>query len=244
MFSRNRYLIAALSFLFVLTAVSLNTTTAATPLKGSDDQAERAREAAEVLNEVMGIREKGIPEDLLSKAHAIAVIPGVTKGALGIGGRWGKGLVTHRGTNNKWSTPSYLELSGGSVGFQIGVERTDLVLVFTNDEGFRSMLDGKVKLGAEASVAAGPVGRSAEAGTDIKLKSAVWSYSRSKGLFAGVALDGAVLEIDDSGNEKAYGRKVSAEDILLNNRVKMNNVVMPFIQAVEKWAPGSRRISN
>jgi lipid-binding SYLF domain-containing protein len=237
---RNRFVIAVLSVLLILTAVSTHPVNAA-PAK-NEDQAERAREAARVLNDIMAIPEEGVPEELMKRAHAVAVIPGVTKGALGLGGRWGKGLVTHRGNDGKWSAPSYIELSGGSFGLQIGVERTDLVLIFTNNEGFRSILDGKVKLGAEASVAAGPVGRTAEAGTDVLMKSAIWAYSRSKGLFAGISLDGAALTIDDSGNRKAYGQKVSAEDILLNNRVKMNEVVMPFVQAVEKWTPA--RISQ
>ena len=244
----NHFFILALSLLLV---ASLGVYTLAAPQektdkkvsKSADDQAERALEAAEVLNDVMGIADKGIPEELMSRAHAVAVVPGMTKGALGIGGRWGKGLVTHRASNGKWSAPSFIEIGGGSVGFQIGVERTDVVLVFTNDEGFRSMLDGKVKLGAEASIAAGPVGRKGEVGTDVMLKSAILSYSRSKGLFAGVSLDGAAIMIDDSGNAKAYGGKYSAEDIMLRNRVKVNNVVAPFIRAVEKWA-SARRISE
>jgi lipid-binding SYLF domain-containing protein len=174
----------------------------------------------------------------------VAVIPGVKKGAFGIGGRWGKGLVTHRGADGKWSTPSFIEMSGASIGFQIGAESSDLVLVFSNEEGFRSMMDGKLKLGADASVAAGPVGRSAEIGTDAKMNSAIWAYSRSKGLFAGVALDGAVLEIDDSANEKVYGRKMSGQDILLNHKAKSNAVVAPFVAAVTKHTANARRISE
>jgi len=243
MFSRNRFLIGFVCLLFLFAALSTAGLATSPKKDKAEDQAKRAREAAEVMNEIMGIREEGIPEELMARAHAIAVIPDVTKGAFGIGGRWGKGLVTHRGANGKWSAPSYIELAGGSFGLQIGVERADVVLVFVNEEGFRSMLDGKVKLGADASIAAGPVGRRAEVGTDIKFESAILSYSRSKGLFAGVALDGSSLTIDDSGNKKAYGAKYSAEDILLNNRVRINNVVAPFVQSVEKWAP-ARRISE
>jgi lipid-binding SYLF domain-containing protein len=237
MLSRNRYFIALFFLVLLLTQV---TGIAVAGQKEAKDEAERAREAAQVLTEVMGIPEDGIPEDLMARAEGVAVIPGITKGALGIGGRWGKGLVSHRGTDGKWSAPSYLEAAGGSFGLQLGVERSDLILVFTNDEGFKSMLDGKLELGADATVAAGPVGRKAAVGTDVLLKSSIWSYSRTKGLFAGIALDGTVLEIDDSANAKAYGRKVSAEDILLNNKVKVNSVVAPFVQALEKYSPARR----
>ena len=207
------------------------------------DQAERAMKAAEVLTEIMAIPENGVPEELMERAVAVAVIPHVIKGAFGIGGRYGKGLVSHR-VNGKWSAPSYIDIGGGSVGFQLGVEATDLVLVFTNNDGFKGLLDGKVKLGADASVAAGPVGRKAEIGTDVLLKSAVFSYSRSKGLFAGISLDGAAVTIDDSANQKVYGKNVTGHDILLRNAVKMNNVVAPFIRALEKHAPQPKRTTQ
>lgn len=200
------------------------------------DQAERAQEAAEVLTEIMGIPENSIPEELMSRATGIAVIPHVVKGAFGIGGRYGKGLMSQRMSNGQWSAPTFVEIGGGSVGFQLGVEATDLVLVFTNKEGVNSLLKGKVKLGADATVAAGPVGRKGELGTDLKLNSAVYSYSRSKGLFAGVSLDGAAITVDDSGNEKAYGKKVRAQDIL-GGSVKSNAVVTPFMNAIAKYSP-------
>lgn len=209
-----------------------------------DDYKERATNAANVLDEIMGIREDGIPEELMSRATAIAVIPHVVKGALGIGGQYGKGLVSHRGKDGKWSVPAFVDIGGGSFGFQIGVQATDLVLVFTNDDGFRGLLDGKVKLGADASVAAGPVGRRAEVGTDVLLKSAVFAYSRSKGLFAGISLDGSALTINDSANKNVYGKEISAQDILLNGAVRSNAVVAPFMRAVEKYAPAAKHISN
>src|SRR5688572_19424227 len=198
MVNRNRYLLALFSLALIL-PVGSNALAA-----DKAEYMERARKAGETLTEVMGAADNAIPDELLQRAHAIAVIPGVKKGAFGIGGRWGKGLVSHRSAAGKWSTPSFIEMGGASVGFQIGVESSDLILVFMNDEGFRSMLKGKVKLGADAAVAAGPVGRKAEVGTDVRMTSAILSYSRSKGLFAGVALDGAVISIDDSANEKTY----------------------------------------
>jgi lipid-binding SYLF domain-containing protein len=198
-----------------------------------DDQAERALKAAEVLNEIMATPDKGVPDYLLERAKAIAVIPHVVKGALGVGGRFGKGLIISR-KGKGWGTPSYMDLSGGSFGLQIGVSASDVILIFTDEAGVKSLLEGKLKLGADAAVVAGPVGRSAEAGTDIQLKSGIYSYSRSKGLFAGIALDGAVLTINDSANHKVYGKNVSGHDILLAGTVAPNATVMPFVRAVQK----------
>jgi lipid-binding SYLF domain-containing protein len=206
--------------------------------KNLQPYAERAQNAAAVLQETMGISEKGIPQDLLSGAKAIAVFPHVIKGAFIVGGRYGKGLVSQRMPNGHWSTPAYVEIGGGSVGLQIGGAATDLVLVFKNEEGVRSLLKGKVTLGGDVSVAAGPVGRSAEAATDVHFDSAIYSYSRSKGLFAGAALNGAGITMEDSANQKVYGKGVSGEDILLERQVKMNSIVKPYVDALEKYAPG------
>jgi lipid-binding SYLF domain-containing protein len=190
-----------------------------------------------VLTEIMQAPDKGIPDELMANAKAVAVIPHVVKGAFGIGGRYGKGVVSHRLPNGRWSPPSFIDIGGGSFGLQLGVEATDLVLVFTNEEGFKGLLKGKVKLGADATAAAGPVGRKAEVGTDVLLKSAVFAYSRSKGLFAGISLDGTVVTIGDDDNKNVYGKEVSAEDILLHGRVSVNNVVAPFVNALEKYSP-------
>jgi lipid-binding SYLF domain-containing protein len=146
--------------------------------------------------------------------------------------------------NGNWSTPAFVEIGGGSFGFQIGAEATDLVLVFANEEGLKSLLKGKVTLGADASIAAGPVGRAAEASTDVRFNSAVYSYSRSKGLFAGLALDGAAVTMDDSANKKVYGKSVSGEDILLEKQVKMNSIVKPFVDALAKYSPAAKRTTE
>src|SRR5688572_28793180 len=200
------------------------------------DEVDEALEAAEVLRELMNIKEGGIPNELMERADGIAVIPKVVKAALGIGGRWGDGLMSTRMPNGQWSAPVYIDVRGGSFGLQIGVDSTDLVLVFNDEKGIDALVDGKLELGAEASVAAGPVGRNARVGTDIKLESAIFSYSRSKGVFAGVSLAGTVIAIDDSDNEKAYGKKVSAQD-LLSGRVKENEIVRPFLEALRKYTP-------
>jgi lipid-binding SYLF domain-containing protein len=205
--------------------------------KNLQEYSERATNAAEVLNETMGIPDKGIPDDLMAKAQAVAVFPRVVKAAFIVGGRYGKGLVSQRLPNGRWSTPAFIQIGGGSVGLQIGGEATDLVLVFVNREGVESLLKGKVTLGGDASVAAGPVGRSAEAGTDVRFGSAIYSYSRSKGLFAGLALNGASITMDDSANHKVYGKPVTGEDILLERQVTMNAVVKPFVAALESHSP-------
>ena len=201
------------------------------------DEAERAVQAAAVLNEIMGIPENAIPEELMARAHGIAVIPHVVKGAFGIGGQWGKGLMSQRHEDGRWSPPSYIEIGGGSFGLQIGVEASDVVLVFTDEKGLKGLLKGKVELGADASATAGPVGRKAEVGTDVLLRSAVFAYSRSKGLFAGVSLDGSVVSIDDSADRKVYGKEVTGEQILLGNGVRSNATVEPFLAALQKYSP-------
>ena len=212
------------------------------PVQGDvADESERARKAGSVLSEIMGAPDQGIPEDLLEKAHAIAIIPHVVKGAFIVGGRYGKGLISRRGTDGNWTAPAFITIGGGSVGFQIGGSATDLVLVFTNEDGLKPLLKGKFTLGGDASVAAGPVGRTASGSTDITLSSAIYSYSRSKGLFAGVSLQGASITMDDSANEAVYGRPVTGEDILLRGKVRTNQVVQPFIASLVKYVPKYRQ---
>src|SRR5262245_15562741 len=200
-------------------------------------EADRATDASTVLNEIMNIPENSIPEDLMSRAHGIAVIPHVVKGAFGIGGQWGKGLMSQRHEDGRWSPPAFIEIGGGSFGLQIGVQASDIVLVFTDEEGLKGLLKGKLKLGADASATAGPVGRKAEVGTDVLLRSAVLAYSRSKGLFAGISLDGSVISIDDSANRKIYGKDVTGEQILLGKAVTANASVQPFLKTLQNVSP-------
>jgi lipid-binding SYLF domain-containing protein len=202
------------------------------------DEADRAQNAANALGEIMEAPDQGIPEALLRNAYGIAVIPHAVKGAFGIGGRYGKGLVAQRNADGGWGTPLFIEIGGGSFGFQLGVEATDVIMVFTNRDGIRPLLKGTLKIGADASATAGPVGRKAEAGTDILLKSAIYSYSRSKGLFAGIALDGAVIQLDDDANKRVYGKKSVAADISKATvRGAAIAVVQPFLRALQKYAP-------
>jgi lipid-binding SYLF domain-containing protein len=206
--------------------------------------AERIEKASEVLVDLTTASDKRIPRGLLERAEAIAVVPNVIQGALGFGGRWGKGVVSQRLPNGRWSPPAFIEIGGGSFGAQIGGSSTDLVLVFTDRKAMDMLAGGKdMKLGVDAAAVAGPVGRSAEAGVNLNLKSAVYSYSRAKGLFAGVALDGAVLDIDDSRNKKVYGPSLDAKEIL-NGSAQPNPTVQPFIDTLAKVAPMKKRTSK
>jgi lipid-binding SYLF domain-containing protein len=229
-------LIAICAVLLLCVGGAMAIPSVAEPAKQSAE-ADRAAEAMTVLTEIMSIPENSIPEELMARAHGIAVIPHVVKGAFGIGGQWGKGLMSQRGEDGTWSTPAYIEIGGGSFGLQIGVQASDIVLVFTDEDGLKGILKGKLKLGADASATAGPVGRKAEVGTDVLLRSAVFAYSRSKGLFAGISLDGSVISIDDSANRKSYGKNVTGEQILLGRAVRSNSTVEPFVAALQKFSP-------
>lgn len=169
------------------------------------EEDQRARNAVRVLNEIQKIPEQSIPDKLLDEARAIVVIPDTIKAGLVIGGRRGHGLMSMKNPDGSWSQPVFVKLTGGSIGFQAGVQSSDVVLVFRNDRSLDNIVNGKFTLGADAGVAAGPVGRNAAAATDGQLKAEIWSWSRARGLFAGVALDGAVLQIDDEADLNAYG---------------------------------------
>jgi lipid-binding SYLF domain-containing protein len=183
------------------------------PVLAAEQQTAKVKEAREVMEEIMAIPEQSMPPSLLTDAHAIAIIPDVIKAGFIVGGRFGKGVVMVRGKAG-WSDPVFLTLAGGSFGWQIGAQAADVILVFKNRRGLDSLVNGKFTLGADAAVSAGPVGRNAAAATDLQLKSEIYSYSRSRGLFAGVALDGSVLEIDKEANSGYYGRDgITATDI-------------------------------
>lgn len=178
-----------------------------------EDDVARTQKAAQVFKQIMDTPEKGIPHDLLEKARCIAIIPGDKKFAFILGGNYGRGLATCR-TEHGWSAPVFLALEGGSVGYQIGGSSTDIVMLFMNGHALNSLLSDKFKLGADASVAAGPVGRNASAATDLKLNAEVLSYSRAKGIFAGVSLNGAVVQADKSGDKAMYGEGVDRQQIV------------------------------
>ncbi|GAB6166079.1 lipid-binding SYLF domain-containing protein [Thermostilla marina] len=168
-------------------------------------EAQTLRDAVQVLDEVMAIPLSGIPRSLLADAKGVAIVPGVIKGSFVVGARFGRGVLVVRDDNGNWSVPRFITLTGGNVGWQIGVTSTDVILVFRTKKSVENLLDGTLTLGGDAAVAAGPVGRKASAGTDISLRSEVFSYCRSRGLFAGVAIDGSVIRIDNAANMAYYG---------------------------------------
>jgi lipid-binding SYLF domain-containing protein len=178
-----------------------------------EDDVNRTQKAAQVFREIMNTPDQGIPSNLLESAKCIAIIPGDKKFAFVFGGSYGRGIATCR-TGRGWSAPMFVAIDGGSVGYQIGGSSTDLVMLFMNDHALQSLMSDKFKLGADASVAAGPVGRNATAATDLKLNAEILSYSRSKGIFAGVSLDGAVMQADKSGDRAMYGDDVNRHEIL------------------------------
>ena len=200
-----------------------------------DTPEQRAQNALRVLNEIEQAPDKSIPTDLLRDARAIAVIPDVLKVGFVFGGRRGEGLISVKNPDGTWSNPSFISFGGGSVGFQIGVSKTDVILVFRTQRGVDSIVNGKFTVGADASAAAGPVGRTASAATDSQLKAEIYSYSRARGLFAGVALDGSVIKIDYDANAAVYGAGVTPRRIFEGGVSKVPAAVVRFRDALEEY---------
>jgi len=218
-------------------AALLMSATAFGQLKQSD--IEKLNEATGVLGELRNTAEGGIPDSLFSKAHCVVVIPDLKKAGFILGGEHGSGVMSCR-RGNTWSPPVFMDLTKGSAGLQIGVQSTDLVLLVMNQSGADKLLRNKVTLGGDASVAAGPVGRAASAGTDAQLSAEMLSYSRTKGLFAGVDLSGGSLNPDHSKNERAYGPNASARDIALGTaHVKVSAEAQAFINALGRVTRGT-----
>ena len=217
-------IVTALTFVVTLTAVASD----------RDDDIYRTQKAAQVFQEVMNTPDQGIPQGLLESAKCIAIVPGDKKFAFIFGGSYGRGVATCR-TANGWSAPMFVAIDGGSVGYQIGGSSTDLVMLFMNDHALQSLMSDKFKMGADASIAAGPVGRNASAGTDLKLSAEILSYSRSKGVFAGVSLDGAVMQADKSGDQAMYGYDVSRREIL-NGKVAVPASAQPLLDEIGGYA--------
>lgn len=206
--------------------------------KDQSDIAKRIDASANVLNEIMATPDKAIPDKIMSEAKCIAVIPSMVKIAVGFGGNHGKGVATCR-TASGWSAPAPVTIAGGSWGLQLGGQAVDLVMVVTNEQGMQHLLSSKFKLGADASAAAGPVGRSSSADTDIKMRAEVLTYSRARGLFAGIDLSGAVLSQDKDETRLLYGSFMPFADIL-SGKVRATAVSAPFLAAVRKYSVQSK----
>jgi len=211
------------------------------PMFAADESREqkRLRNCGQVFKEIMDIPD-GIPKDLLSKAECVIVIPSVVKFAFGVGGDFGRGAITCRTGEHftgRWSTPALFALEGANIGFQIGGQATDFVLLVMNPKGANSILGSKVKLGADASAAAGPKGRTAAADTDIVMRAEVLSYSRTRGLFAGISLEGSTLRSDGSANKKLYGRSLSAKEIVREGKVGVPAAGSELLSLLNKTSP-------
>ena len=202
---------------------------------------ERARNAVRVLTEIQQIPEQAIPDKLLDEARAIVVIPDTIKAGLVLGGRRGHGLMSLKTADGTWSNPVFVTLTGGSIGFQAGVQSADVVLVFRTDRSLDDIVNGKFTLGADAGVAAGPVGRNAAAATDGQLKAEIWSWSRARGLFAGVSLDGAMLQIDRKAQANVYGANTTPRMVLEDrSQAPASAAVVAFRDGLEEATHNAR----
>jgi lipid-binding SYLF domain-containing protein len=211
------------------------------PLFAAQDkkEADRLDNCGTVLQEILDIPDD-IPQDLLDKAECVIIYPSVLKAAFVVGGSYGRGAMTCRTGENytgPWSAPTMMALEGGSVGFQIGGQATDFVLLVMNGRGAHSILSSKVKLGADASVAGGPKGRTASASTDVTLRAEVLSYSRSRGLFAGISLEGSTVRPDNDANERVYGKKVEAESIVFKGEVAVPPPAQKLVSYLNQKSP-------
>src|ERR1700674_231594 len=227
-------LLALGSVVLILTSMSW----AADDDKDQSDISKRIVNSAEVLNEIMATPDKAIPDKVMDNAKCIAVVPSMLKIAVGFGGQHGKGIATCR-TAKGWSAPAPITITGGSWGLQLGGQAIDLVMVVTNDQGMQHLLSSKFKLGADASAAAGPVGRDATADTDVKMRAEVLTYSRSRGIFAGIDLSGAAITQDKDETTLLFGKMVPFEDILGGN-VAPPEGSEPFLAAVKKYSSQAR----
>ena len=225
------------TILYALLCAGLLLVFGTVPVRGSEEEpgADRIAKAVEVLREMIDLPDEGMPSRILEKCHGIAVIPGVIKAAYGFGGQYGRGLLVIRNEDGTWSNPAFISLIGGSLGWQIGVQKADIVLVFKTAKSINDIAEGKVTLGADMSVAAGPVGRSAEASTDLDMQAEIYSYSRSKGLFAGVSIKGASIQIDKDANKAFYGDAgMNARDILYDRKLEAPAAVEDLKKALTK----------
>lgn len=211
------------------------------PLMAADKEKDvdhRLDDSAQVLTEIMATPDKGIPEDLLDKAHCIAIVPGVKKGAFIVGAQFGKGFLSCR-VGRAWSAPAAIRMEGGSFGFQIGGSETDVVMLVMNDRGAEKMLSSQFTLGGEGEVAAGPVGRTASAETDAKLTAEILTWSRARGVFAGIALKGATLRQDLDDNEALYGKRLDNRDIV-NSHMKSPPAAAKLMMLLRRYSPGEK----
>jgi len=214
----------------------------ALPLLAQDKEQDRVENSGKVMQEILAAPDS-IPQSVLDKADCVVVLPSVVKFAIGIGGSYGRGVMTCRGGKNfkgRWGTPTMMALEGGSFGLQLGGQATDFVLLLMNSRAASSILTSKVKLGGDASAAAGPVGRTASAETDVTMRAEILSYSRARGLFAGVSLEGSTLRADNGANKNLYGKDMSAESIVFNHAVPPPPSAKLLLATLQKASPTNK----
>jgi lipid-binding SYLF domain-containing protein len=229
-----KHLIASSALVLLAVAAAV----AGPPKRGDrSDETRRLKRASEVFTEIMATPDKGIPVNLLDKAECVAIVPGMSKGGIGVGGRYGKGIVMCRKGDRSWTAPSFLTVEGGSFGLQLGFEKVDLIMLVMNRHGMDALIGDKFTVGADAAAAAGPVGRNASADTDVKLNAEILTYSRAKGLFGGLALNGAVVKQDHDDNHSFYGRDLDARQILMDGSVPMPGEARPLAVALSRTSP-------
>src|SRR5690348_14731176 len=210
------------------------------PLAAQQKEQDRVKESYLVMKEILGMPDKGIPRDLLNKAECVLVFPSVKKAAFVVGASYGRGVMTCRSGENfrgRWSAPAMFAMEGGSFGLQIGGQATDFVLLVMNEKGARSVMSSKVKLGGDASIAGGPVGRTTSAETDIVMKAEILSWSRNRGVFAGLSLSGSTLRSDDDANKNLYGKELTAKQIILQREVKTPPSGQQLVSLLNKISP-------
>jgi len=232
------------TLMLVASLTGLGVLSAAAPVRADNKEKddERLQNSGQVLKEILNIPDD-IPQSLLDKADCVIVIPTVLKFAIGLGGSYGRGAMTCRSGDDfqgPWGAPTMMALEGGSFGLQLGGQATDFVLLVMNQGGASSILSSKVKLGADASASAGPKGRDAEADTDIAMRAEVLTYSRSRGLFAGISLEGSTLRPDNDANERIYGKKISAKDIALHGAVPVPPAARSLTATLNQHSPKNR----
>lgn len=226
-----RLTIAGLALLLGLNLVGV------TSAASDRDERERARKASVAFQEIMGAPDQALPQELLDRAECVAVFPSVKKGGFVIGGQYGKGLISCRRAEGAWGAPAFFTIGGGSFGLQIGGQAVDLVLLIMNKSGIDGLLQDKFEIGAGAAASAGPVGRNAQASTDILMKAQILSYSRSRGLFGGLELKGAVITQDKDANHNVYGKEISARDILVDAKARPTASTQIYPQTLQKFSP-------
>ena len=222
--------------------LGLVTILAASQAFAQEDESKRIRVAGDVMKEILNVPED-IPHDLLNKAECVIVLPSVKKFAFGVGGSYGRGVMTCRSGaefSGPWSAPTMMALEGGSFGFQIGGQATDFVLLVMNKRGADSILSSKVKLGGDMSAAAGPVGRNASAEMDIAMQAEILTYSRARGLFAGISLAGSTIRPDNDGNERIYGHGIKAKDIVIDSKIRPPKSAKSLLATLNRKSPSNR----